>query len=341
VEQCRESVVNAHAVYPVQHESLQRRPDLVRRERWPTWHDHRVGGIPGALVPSTIPLTLLRTTGRPRFESIRAHARSGTNWPISRSGQRPRVTVALRHRRRLGVGACAWESGAEWHRPLRPARPTTFVPYPIQSKGVDDGLVCDLDSPIQVRRYPWQCSRVASGSTGTSFDKATRRAGAPTVMAGVSTGTSRCSSIPMARRRGSTCCVLACISANRARTTTATRNRGARRKGRVAARPSHAATSFGWIRTGSLVDTLSFARAVLRDPPPLRDFGNEGPPHVPREGPPLYDARRDARSDQVIQRGLHPSECEKPFAALGRLGPLTWPIGCGKRSRRGGAGCRK
>jgi hypothetical protein len=33
----------------------------------------------------------------------------------------------------------------------------------------------------------------------------------------------------------------------------------------------------GWIRTGILADTLSFVRAVLRNPATARDFGNEGP----------------------------------------------------------------
>ena len=74
----------------------------------------------------------------------------------------------------------------------------------------------------------------------------------------------------------------------------------------------------GWIRTGTLADTLSFVRAVLRNPGTARDFGNEGPRMFLVRAH-LYMTRAEAHeANQLFREAATPANV-KPFAtpALG------------------------
>ena len=69
----------------------------------------------------------------------------------------------------------------------------------------------------------------------------------------------------------------------------------------------------GWIRTGTLADTLSFVRALLRSPATARDFGNEGPRMFLARAH-LYMTRAEAREANTLFSDASAPANIKPFA---------------------------
>jgi hypothetical protein len=75
----------------------------------------------------------------------------------------------------------------------------------------------------------------------------------------------------------------------------------------------------GWIRTGDLADTLSFVRAVLREPATAQDHGNEGP-RMFLARVHLYMTRFEAReASKLFSEAATPANV-RPFAARDALG---------------------
>jgi len=75
----------------------------------------------------------------------------------------------------------------------------------------------------------------------------------------------------------------------------------------------------GWIRTGTLTDTLSFVRAVLREPATAQDRGNEGP-RMFLARVHLYMTRAEAReANKWFSEAATPANVQ-PFAARDALG---------------------
>jgi hypothetical protein len=171
------------------------------------------------------------------------------------------------------MGACAWQSGtngiARFDR-----RTATFVPYPIESKGFDDGWVVTsfTDSGSTVSLV------VIEGGKWFNryqFDKATRR------WRTTRYGWVSAEDVPVFERPDDRSPRIDLL-----RPGMHFGKRGHDHFGHpivvlddVAGwlRVITCRNVVGWIRTGTLVDTLSFVRAVLRNPATGRDFGNEGP----------------------------------------------------------------
>ena len=75
----------------------------------------------------------------------------------------------------------------------------------------------------------------------------------------------------------------------------------------------------GWIKTGSLIDTLSFVRATLREPATAKDFGNEGPRMFLVRAH-LYMTRPEAQNAiALLNQSATPANI-RPFADRNRLG---------------------
>ena len=75
----------------------------------------------------------------------------------------------------------------------------------------------------------------------------------------------------------------------------------------------------GWIRTGSLTDTLAFVRAILRDPATARDFGNAGPRMFLGRSH-LYMTRQEAQDAIALFSDTATPANVKPVASRNALG---------------------
>ena len=76
----------------------------------------------------------------------------------------------------------------------------------------------------------------------------------------------------------------------------------------------------GWIRAGSLTDTVSFVRAILRDPATARDFGNEGRRMFLARSH-LYMTRQEAQEAISLFSHRATPVNVKPFASEKCAGP--------------------